>query len=149
MNREPLPLTELKLPTITLLLLLAVSPLLWTACKNHGSDHSAHDPQNTKGSEASVSALLPADGASVKILSPRSGEVYKGDSVPLEFQLKKGKRGEHVHAYIDGEMAGMFKTAKGTLTGIKPGEHTLELRVVTADHNAELDATDKIKFTVQ
>jgi hypothetical protein len=94
-------------------------------------------------------ALKPAEGAGVKILSPRTGQVYKGDSVPLEFELKKGKRGEHVHAYIDGEMAGMFKTAKGTLTGIKPGEHTLELRVATRDHNTELDAIDRVRFTVK
>jgi len=66
-------------------------------------------------------ALKPAQGASVKIITPKAGQVFKGDSVPLEFQLKKGKIGEHVHAYVDGEMAGMFKSAKGTLNGLKPG----------------------------
>jgi hypothetical protein len=94
-------------------------------------------------------ALKPAEGASVKIVTPKAGQAYKGDSVPLEFEMKKGKRGEHVHAYIDGEMAGMFKTTKGTLTGIKPGNHILELRVTTEDHNTELDATDKVQFTVK
>ena len=94
-------------------------------------------------------ALKPAEGASVKIVAPKAGQAYKGDSVPLEFELKKGKRGEHVHAYVDGEMAGMFKTAKGTLTGIKPGNHTLELRVTTEDHKTELDATDRVRFTVK
>src|SRR6266699_817059 len=63
------------------------------------------------------SALKPAQGASVKIISPKVGQVIKGDSVPLEFKLTKGKVGEHVHAYVDGEMAGMFKGAKGTLNG--------------------------------
>ncbi len=92
------------------------------------------------------SALKPAQGASVKIISPKPGQVINGDSVPLEFQMKKGKVGEHVHAYVDGEMAGMFKSVKGTLTGIKPGQHTLELRVATSDHNTELDATDKVSF---
>ena len=67
------------------------------------------------------SALKPAQGASVKIVSPKAGQVIKGDSVPLEFKLTKGKIGEHVHAYVDGEMAGMFKGVKGTLNGIKPG----------------------------
>ena len=28
------------------------------------------------------------------------------------FKLVKGKIGEHVHAYVDGEMAGMFKGSK-------------------------------------
>jgi len=27
--------------------------------------------------------------------------------------------------------------------------HTLELRVVTSDHNVELDATDKVMFVVK
>lgn len=95
------------------------------------------------------STLMPAQGASVKILSPKAGQIIKGDSVPLEFKLTKGKIGEHVHAYVDGEMTGMFKGAKGTLNGIKPGQHTLELRVTTGDHNTELDATDKVSFTTK
>jgi Penicillin-Binding Protein C-terminus Family len=95
------------------------------------------------------SSLQPAEGASVKIVSPKNGQVINGDKVPLEFQMAKGKRGEHVHAYVDGEMMGMFKSAKGTLTGIKPGKHTLELRVATPDHNTELNATDKVTFTTK
>lgn len=93
--------------------------------------------------------LQPAEGASVKIISPTAGQVIKGDKVPLQFKLTKGKRGEHVHAYVDGEMMGMFKTEKGTLNGLKPGQHTLELRVATADHNTELAATDKVTFTTK
>jgi len=119
--------------------------------------HSAHNlTQRQDGStpspahsHAPANLLAPAEGAAVKIVTPRAGQAYNGDSVPLEFTLKKGKRGEHVHAYIDGEIAGMFKTTKGKLTGIKPGEHTLELRVVTHDHKTELDATDKVRFTVK
>jgi hypothetical protein len=95
------------------------------------------------------STLQPAEGASVKIVSPKNDQVITGDTVPLEFQMTKGKRGEHVHAYVDGEMMGMFKSAKGTLTGIKPGKHTLELRVATSDHNTELKATDKVSFTTK
>jgi hypothetical protein len=95
------------------------------------------------------SSLKPAQGATVKIVSPRAGQTIKGDAVPLEFKMTKGKVGEHVHAYVDGEMAGMFKGTKGTLNGIKPGPHTLELRVVAADHTTELDATDKVTFTTK
>jgi hypothetical protein len=95
------------------------------------------------------SALAPAEGASVKITSPKANQLVKGDAVPLQIKLIKGKRGEHVHAYIDGELVGMFKTETGTLNDIKPGRHTLEVRVVTADHNTELDATDKVTFTVK
>ena len=95
------------------------------------------------------STLQPAEGASVKIISPKASQVINGDKVPLQFKLTKGKRGEHVHAYVDGEMMGMFQTEKGTLNGIKPGQHTLELRVATADHNTELAATDKVTFTTK
>ena len=44
---------------------------------------------------------------------------------------------------------GMFKSEKGTLTGIQPGHHTLEIRVVTEDHQTELDATDRVHFVVK
>ena len=43
----------------------------------------------------------------------------------------------------------MFTGKQGTLNGIKPGPHVLELRVVTADHQTELDARDRIEFVVK
>lgn len=118
-----------------------------------GSAQAQHDhmkmeaPAKQAGTAPAKPALKPAQGAAVKITSPKAGQIVKGDAVPLEFKLTKGKIGEHVHAYVDGEMAGMFKGSKGTLNGIKPGQHVLELRVTTGDHNSELDATDKVSFT--
>ena len=118
-----------------------------------GSAGAQHDhmkmeaPAKQAGTTPAKPALKPAQGATVKITSPKAGQVVKGDAVPLEFKLTKGKVGEHVHAYVDGEMAGMFKGSKGTLNGVKPGQHVLELRVTTGDHNTELDATDKVTFT--
>lgn len=106
-------------------------------------------PMKHSDKMSDTSTLQPAEGASVKIISPTAGQVIKGDKVPLQFKLTKGKRGEHVHVYVDGEMMGMFKTEKGTLNGLKPGQHTLELRVATADHNTELAATDKVTFTTK
>ena len=106
-------------------------------------------PMKHSDKKASPSTLKPAEGASVKIVSPKAGEILKGDQVPLQFKLTKGKQGEHVHAYVDGEMLGMFKSEKGTLTGIQPGKHTLELRVVAKDHQTELDASDKVKFVIK
>ena len=123
----------------------------FVAVAQEGHDHMKSMETPTKQTEktAAKSALKPAQGASIKIVSPKGGQVIKGDSVPLEFKLTKGKIGEHVHAYVDGEMAGMFKGAKGTLNGIKPGQHTLELRVTTGDHNTELNATDTVQFVVK
>jgi hypothetical protein len=91
----------------------------------------------------------PAEGASITLISPRSGQVFKGDQVPVTFTFVKGKRGEHVHAYVDGRLMGMFKSEKGTLTGIPPGRHNLELRPVTADHQTELDAIAAVEFMVE
>jgi hypothetical protein len=118
-----------------------------SAQESHGQMKGMNMPMQHSDKMVPQSNLKPAQGASVKIISPRAGQLVKGDSVSLEFQMKKGKVGEHVHAYVDGEMAGMFKSSKGTLNGLRPGQHTLELRVATSDHNTELDATDKVTFT--
>jgi putative copper resistance protein D len=93
--------------------------------------------------------LKPAEGASIEIIFPKAEQVFKGDRVPLRFKLTKGKRGDHVHAYVDGELMGMFTGKQGTLNGIKPGAHVLELRVVTTDHQTELDARDRVEFVVK
>jgi hypothetical protein len=114
----------------------------------HGKHGAETHGQRSQKAEPK-SALQPAEGASVKILSPKEGQSFKGDQVPLQYKLTKGKRGEHVHAYVDGELMGMFKSERGTITGIKPGQHTLELRVVAKDHQTELDASDKVRFGVK
>jgi hypothetical protein len=136
--------------------LVAVIAIVLIAAGTSSAAGEGHDhmkgmdmPAKQTDKMPATSALKPAQGASVKIVSPKTGQTIKGDSVPLEFKMTKGKIGEHVHAYIDGEMAGMFKDGKGTLNGIKPGQHTLELRVTTGDHNTELDATDKVTFTTK
>ena len=100
--------------------------------------------------KSSIAQLKPADGASVKILAPTKGQIFKGgDKVEIHYQLTRGKRGHHVHAYVDGELMGMFESAKGTLNGVKPGKHVLELRVVASDHQTELAARDTVEFTVK
>lgn len=136
----------MKQRALAMTLSLGLSLTTATAWAQH--DHmKGMDMPMQHGDKAAKPALQPAQGASVKIISPKAGQTIKGDAVPLEFRIVKGKVGEHVHAYVDGELAGMFKGNKGTLNGIKPGQHTLELRVVTSDHNTELDATDKVTFT--
>ena len=121
-------------------------PLFAWAQHDHPKGHAPAKPASTKAARPSPS---PAEGASIKILSPAKGQVLKGDKVPIEYKLTKGKRGHHAHAYVDGELMGMFESEKGTLNGIKPGKHTLELRVVASDHETELDAKDQIEFTVK
>jgi hypothetical protein len=114
------------------------------------SGYQHHDARTTRSDRASQGGkLLPADGASVKILSPTKDQIFRKDQIPLEFKLVKGKRGHHVHAYVNGELMGMFNNQKGTLTGIKPGNYILELRVVAEDHQSELDAIDRVSFAVK
>ena len=108
-----------------------------------------HGPTTRSDKTTQGGKLLPADGASVKILLPTKDQIFQKDQVPLEFSLVKGKRGHHVHAYVNGELIGMFNSQTGTLNGIKPGKHVLELRVVAEDHTSELDAIDRISFIVK
>jgi hypothetical protein len=116
----------------------------------HDSMKRMDKPTSQPGKAPAKSASLkPADGASVKILSPTKGQTFQGDQVPIQFKLVKGKAGHHVHAYVDNELMGMFEGEKGTLNGVKPGSHVLMLRVVAADHKTELDASDEVGFTVK
>jgi hypothetical protein len=127
-------------------ILMMVLPAFAQAQHDHSKGQSA--PTKPVTAKAVKTAPKPAEGASIKIVSPTKGQVLKGDKVPIEFKLIKGKRGHHAHAYVDGELMGMFESEKGVLNGIKPGKHVLELRVA-ADHNTELDASDKVEFTVK
>jgi hypothetical protein len=70
-----------------------------------GKDTATKQPQKTPPK----SSLKPAEGASVKILTPTKGQTFKGDQVPIQFKLIKGKAGHHVHAYVDNELMGMFE----------------------------------------
>ena len=108
-----------------------------------------HGPITRSEKTTQGGKLLPADGASVKILSPTKDQIFQKDQIPLEFSLVKGKRGHHVHAYVNGELMGMFNSQRGTLNGITPGKYILELRVVAEDHKSELDAIDRVSFMVK
>jgi len=129
------------------LTILALANALW-AQHAHDSMKGMDMPANPQKAPAKLS-LKPAQGASVKILSPTKGQTFSGDQVSIEFKLVKGKTGHHVHAYVDNELMGMFEGDKGTLNGIKPGTHVLTLRVVADDHKTELDASDEVSFTVK
>jgi hypothetical protein len=131
--------------TLTILALANVARAQPSHDSMKGMDMPANQPQQTPAK----SSLKPAEGASVKILAPTKGQTFKGDQVPIQFKLVKGKAGHHVHAYVDNELMGMFEGEKGTLNGIKPGSHVLKLRVVADDHKTELDASDEVSFTVK
>ena len=132
------------------LLVFFVTGLLTTLPPGVHAVHQTHNgaPIAAAGGQPATK-LNPAEGASIEIISPKPEQVLKGDKVPLRFKLIKGKRGHHVHAYVDGELMGMFESREGTLNGIRPGRHVLELRVVAEDHQTELDASDRVTFVVK
>jgi putative copper resistance protein D len=107
-------------------------------------DHKAH------GAGSAAGRFKPAEGVSVEIVSPKPGQTYNDDKVPIQFKLtEEEKRGHyHVHAYVDNQLMGMFQSENGVLTGIAPGKHVLTLRVVEADHTTELDVADEVVFVV-
>jgi hypothetical protein len=137
---------KITLTAVATALIISLSTL---ASAQHDHSKQKETPAKPTGAKTVPAALKLAEGASIKILSPTKGQTFKGDKVPIEFKLTKGKRGHHAHAYVDGQLMGMFESAKGTLNGVKPGKHTLELRVVADDHQTELDATDRVEFTVK
>jgi hypothetical protein len=132
--------------TVAAMLIFTLPPFV-QAQHDHSTGHQS--PAKPANAKTTKPAPKPADGASIKVVSPTKGQVVKGDKVVIEYKLVKGKRGHHAHAYVDGELMGMFESEKGTLNGIKPGKHILELRVVASDHETELDASDKVDFTVK
>ena len=135
--------------TVVVTVAMLAWPALSFAQHSHDSMKSKDTPTKQPQKTTAKVVLKPAEGASVKILTPTKGQTFKSDQVPIQFKLVKGKAGHHVHAYVDNELMGMFEGEKGTLNGIKPGTHVLMLRVVAADHKTELDASDEISFAVK
>lgn len=110
--------------------------------------HAPH--RGISGSAGAPSqALQPAESASVRILSTRPEQIFTGHRMSLKFELVRGNRGHHVHAYVDSQLLGMFESSQGTLNGIAPGRHVLELRAVTADHQTQLAAQDRVELIVK
>lgn len=157
-GRKKIPMTKWVYVVMVFLFVgsAGVTKLLWkeddtTASRTGQMKHKMEGPSQPRHEPAATKpTLLPAEGAGVKILSPKEGQLFKSDKVPLRYTFTKGKRGAHLHAYVDRELMGMFSDPeKGILTGISPGHHTLELRAVAEDHQTELDASDKVGFMVK
>ncbi|WNM59916.1 hypothetical protein [Candidatus Nitrospira allomarina] len=84
------------------------------------------------------------EGSQLTITSPRNGEIV-GSTVELTYTLQKGTKGDHIHAYVDGQYQKGFK---GTLKGLPPGKHLITVKVADHDHEL-LDTTDSIEVEVK
>jgi len=75
------------------------------------------------------------DEASVSILAPKDGEVLTSAPVSVQYTYVKGRRGDHVHVYLDGNNRGVSGASPLQLKEVKKGSHTLELRAAARDHD--------------
>ena len=84
----------------------------------------------------------------VVIKSPEEGAVVAGDVVEVSFEIvEKGKRGDHVHLFLDGKLQDPVYGKTYTLKGLGKGEHTIEVKLVTKNH-AILGPVASVKVSV-
>src|SRR3970282_2494575 len=93
--------------TAAIAALIISLPLL--ALAQHDHMKNADTPIKAPEKTSAKTTLKPAEGANIKIVAPKKDQVLKGDSVPLQFKLTKGKRGHPAHAYVDGGLMGVLK----------------------------------------
>ncbi len=89
-------------------------------------------------------AMADGDGSILKIITPQDGQIV-GSNIKIEYDLKKGIQGDHVHAYVDGKYQKGFK---GTLYDLEAGIREIELKLANSDHDV-LATSAKIKIEVK
>lgn len=78
-----------------------------------------------------------AEDAYVRILAPQNGARWDAMAQnKINYEVKPGPRGDHVHIYVDGKEVGILRQLKGsyTLETIAPGKHALCVKVVNKAH---------------
>jgi hypothetical protein len=75
--------------------------------------------------------------SSVRILAPAPGQLIRGDRVEVHYALVRGVAdgGDHVHVWLDSENEGFSIESPKRLLGVRPGSHTVRVRVATGDHH--------------
>ena len=87
----------------------------------------------------------------LKILTPSDGAVLKeGESIPVKYEIKPNRGGDHSHIYIDNKEVGILRRKKATFTlsPLPAGEHSICLKVVNKAH-APIGQETCIKVTRQ
>ena len=82
------------------------------------------------------------------IKSPADGVIVKGSTVMVEMEIDKGKRGDHIHFYLDGKNLGVVRVDKYKLTDMAKGKHKVEARLASKGH-AEIGPKGTAEFTVE
>ncbi|MBY0578623.1 MAG: hypothetical protein K2P57_06220 [Burkholderiales bacterium] len=87
----------------------------------------------------SLSQLAFADG-SITILSPKDGSTLSsGMGNKLEYNVKLGPTGNHLHVYVDDQDPIVDRNVSGCpckidLPDLTPGRHTIVVKEATASH---------------
>jgi len=83
-------------------------------------------PANAQASSGSAEILSPADGATLSVSQKNT----------VEYKVALGKRGNHLHIWVDGEKGPSQKSLHGnyTLPKLTPGKHAIILKVVDKGH---------------
>jgi hypothetical protein len=91
---------------------------------------------------------LAAEAGSLKILSPEPGAVIAGGEVTVTWELVSGLKESHTHIKIDdGRPMVTHKTSR-TITGLKPGPHSVTIWVVDADHQP-VGLEERVEFSIE
>lgn len=93
-----------------------------------------------------IATVRPLTDARLEILSPRPGQVFRGDpaDVPIDLRVIGGKvvpstssrlvpNEGHVHLILDGRLVSMTSSTEQTLP-LSPGTYRLEAEFVAMDH---------------
>ena len=89
-------------------------------------------------------AALPVEEPKIMITSPKDGDTVS-DSFEVKYELTKGSKATHVHAYVDDVYQ---KSFSGVLKGLSKGAHKVTVTGATKDHDLVM-ATHTVNVDVQ
>jgi hypothetical protein len=82
-------------------------------------------------------ALALADDSGIQILAPADGAMLDAKAEhQLSYEVSKGRKGDHVHVYVDSEEVGTLHKRKGSYTfkALASGEREVCIKVVSRGH---------------
>lgn len=113
-----------------------------------GTMDSAEHDMNMADMDHDHAARIDANGAAVKIVAPKDGEIFDRDNVIVRVETTNwplGETGHHFHLYVNGAEQGMSQGNSPALQArdLQPGENMIEV-VLSNELHQELNATDQI-----
>jgi hypothetical protein len=89
--------------------------------------------------------------ASVEIFAPKDGAIVPpSEPVVLDYDVKPGPNGDHVHVYVDGRQVAIVRQLQGRyeVGRLSPGKHELAIKVVNRAH-VPIGVESSVDVTVQ